>query len=55
MTLSQSLCSTEKINFKQKIALTVTVKSLMRQEIKKNEGIHASLNLERSSKSKDRV
>ena len=55
MTMNQPLCSTKKIDFKKKIASTVTAKSLMKQEIKKNEEIHAFSDLERSSKSKNRA
>ena len=55
MTLSQPLCSTEKIDFTKKIVSTVTVKSLMRQEVRKNEGIHAPSDLEKSSRSKNRA
>ena len=55
MTTNQSLCSTKKIDFKKKIASTVTVKSLMKQKVRKNEEIHALSNLERSSKSKNRA
>ena len=52
---NQLLCSTEKLNFKQKIVSTVTVKDLMKQEIRKNKRIHVSLNLEKSNKSKNRA
>ena len=55
MTLNQPLCSTEKIDFTKKIAPTVTVKDLMRQEVRKNEEIHASSDLERSSRPKNRA
>ena len=55
MTTSQSLCSTKKIDFKKKIVPTITVKNLMRQKVKKNEGIHASSDLERLNRSKDRA
>ena len=53
MTSSQSLYSTKKIDFKQKIASTVTVKNLMKQKIQKNEEIHISLDFERLNKSKN--
>ena len=55
MTTSQSLCSTKKIDFKKEIASTITVKSLMRQEVKKNEEIHAFSDLEKSSRPKNRI
>ena len=55
MTTSQSLCSTKKIDFKKEIASTVTVKGLMEQKVRKNEGIHASSDLERLSRPKNRA
>ena len=50
-----SHCVWQKRLILKKIASTVIIKNLMRQEIKKNEGIHVSSDLERSSKSKNRV
>ena len=55
ITSSQLLYSTEKIDLKKQIASTVIIKNLMRQEMKKNERIHASSDFERSNKSKNRV
>ena len=56
-TSNQLLCSTEKIDFKKKIVSTVTIKSLMKQKVRKNKRSHASSEraLERSSKLKNRV
>ena len=55
ITTSQSLYSTEKIDFKKKIISTITVKSLIRQKIKKNKEIYISSDLERLNKLKNRI
>ena len=54
-TTNQSLCSIEKIDFKKKIVSTVNAKNLMKQEIRKNEGIHVSSDFEKLNKLKNRI
>ena len=46
---------TEKIDFKKKIVSIVTIKNLIKQEIRKNKEIHVSSNLEKTSRSKNWV